>query len=98
MEGHSRIGPARMLFGLHNLLHVQQRNFVVYKEAKKKSLETGQTVARFLGEGAASVGVETIHVIFHGGEPTMMRLSKFEAHCETLLRIAGESAKVRFSL
>lgn len=42
------------------------------------SLETGQTVARFLEEGAASVGAETIHVIFHGGEPTMMRASRLQ--------------------
>lgn len=62
------------------------------------SLETGQAVADFLSAGASAVGASTVHVIFHGGEPTMMRASEFEKHCQTLIDTVGRNTKLRFSL
>lgn len=42
------------------------------------------TVGRFLREGCAALGVEDVHVAFHGGEPMLMKPRLFDAACSTL--------------
>lgn len=49
------------------------------------SLDTVEHVVAFLQNGATDLGVQRINVIFHGGEPTMMRLTEFDELC-TLIR------------
>lgn len=65
---------------------------------KQMSHETMAAVAKFLADSAIAVDASVVHVIFHGGEPTMMNLANFEAHCKTLLDVVGAKAKLIFSL
>jgi len=69
-------------------------------QSKPKQMPTAvcEAVAAFLAKGAAEVGATVIRPIFHGGEPTMMRLSAFDQLCAAIKRHAEGIADVQFSI
>jgi uncharacterized protein len=46
--------------------------------------QTVRSVGRFLGEGARDMGIETVSIAMHGGEPLMVGPERFEKYCEIL--------------
>ncbi len=62
------------------------------------SEQTVMAVARFLATGARALGIDTIVIILHGGEPLMMKKERFEALCCQLRDEISPFAKVRFAL
>jgi uncharacterized protein len=48
------------------------------------SLETLDTVIDFVLQGISDIGISGVIIIFHGGEPLMMKMEKFGHFCQNL--------------
>lgn len=59
---------------------------------------TVEHLCRFLCEAARTHKPESVHIIFHGGEPMMMRPDRFDRLCEALGSSVGTQAKLQFSM
>lgn len=60
--------------------------------------DTIDEIARFLAEGTADLGASRVNVVFHGGEPLMLKKSRFERMCRTIRAAVEPLAKVRLSI
>ncbi len=54
--------------------------------------------ASFLAAGAREINIKVIRIIFHGGEPLMLKKDKFAWMCETFLTVISPHAEVRFTI
>jgi uncharacterized protein len=68
------------------------------QKPKQISLETVRAVAKFLSRGAIEVRATTVRVIYHGGEPTMMRPQTFDEMCRIFVEEIQSSAAVQFTM
>jgi len=48
------------------------------------AMETVSQVAKFIEQGARDIGIPTVAVAFHGGEPLLLKPSRFDKACEIL--------------
>ena len=55
-------------------------------------------LADFLAQGAQDIGIKTVQIDFHGGEPLLMKKTRFDAACAELTDTVGPHANVRFAL
>lgn len=60
--------------------------------------KTIDDIARFLAEGAADLGARRVNVVFHGGEPLMLKKSRFDRLCQTIRSAVEPLAKLRLSI
>jgi uncharacterized protein len=60
--------------------------------------ETTSHTAQFLADGVRSLGIKTVRLIFHGGEPLMLKKAKFRQMCETYKAAIAPIAKLYLSL
>lgn len=65
---------------------------------KQIALDTVSLVADFLVRSAQETEAETIRIIFHGGEPMMMKLVDFDELCRVLVEKIAPFAQVQFSM
>lgn len=68
------------------------------KHPKKISATTVSEVAVFLREGAKQLRLRSIRINFHGGEPTMMKLSEFDEICCIFKEHLAELVTLDFSI
>jgi uncharacterized protein len=61
------------------------------------SERTYRRLAEFLGQGIEDLGLDTVNIIFHGGEPLLMKPARFRHLCETF-RAADPHKKMRFAI
>ena len=57
-----------------------------------------EATAKFLAKGAAELKIKTTRIIFHGGEPLMLKKVRFAEMCEILLREISPLSTVKLSL
>lgn len=57
-----------------------------------------EDLADFLAEGVRDVGIETIQIDFHGGEPLLMKKARFDEACTTLSDGLAPNTTLRFAL
>ncbi|MBL8510776.1 MAG: radical SAM protein [Betaproteobacteria bacterium] len=62
------------------------------------SQETIAALGDFLNDAAKSMGATEVIVVFHGGEPLMMKKRRFDQMCKTLQSKIIDVATLRFSL
>ena len=60
--------------------------------------KTIDEIARFLAEGVADLGASRVNVVFHGGEPLMLKKNRFERLCQTIRSAVEPVAKLRLSM
>ena len=60
--------------------------------------DTLDATARFLGEGARELGIPTIDVAIHGGEPLLVGKKRFRTICESLRKGVGQNAKLNLGV
>ncbi|MDQ0466224.1 uncharacterized protein QO010_004017 [Caulobacter ginsengisoli] len=60
------------------------------------SLDTIVSTARFLRDGMLDLNIPTVKVVFHGGEPLLLKPSVFDAMCEAIREEFGTVANPRF--
>jgi uncharacterized protein len=60
--------------------------------------ETVKALGSFLSQAAAVHRTERVHVIFHGGEPMMMKPSRFDEVCSELEEALGTQCHLRLSM
>src|SRR5579863_5640247 len=53
---------------------------------------------RFLGEGAAALGIPTVTIALHGGEPLMVGKKRMAQICEDLIREITPHAKLQLGV
>jgi len=71
----------------------------LYQEKPKQiSADTAESVARFLATSARETGASVVRVIFHGGEPMMLRVQEFDAICAMLNTHISPFARTEFSI
>lgn len=64
----------------------------------KASLNTSRAFGQWLADGARELGVRTVHISFHGGEPMLVRALEFAKACQMFREVIGPVAEVRFSI
>lgn len=64
----------------------------------RSTLEDTEKLAHWLAQGCQELGIRTVHISFHGGEPMLVRAKEFALACEAFLNIVGNVAEVRFSI
>jgi uncharacterized protein len=62
------------------------------------SKETIHSVSAFLKQGIESLGIESILIGFHGGEPMMQKKHHFAAMCDTFLNDLSPLCSIGFSI
>jgi len=70
-----------------------------YKEHPKLiSAATVEAVGQFLGEGARDLGINTVAVAMHGGEPLLVGKKRFTDFCEILERTVNPHTRLAIAL
>lgn len=59
---------------------------------------TIEKTANFLEKAAIDFSLESIQIIFHGGEPLMQKKQHFEEMCSHFNKILGKKVRLSFSL
>lgn len=62
------------------------------------SLDTVASLARWIREGCAELGIGRVMVSFHGGEPLLLKPARFSAACTLLRETIEPVAKVSFAV
>lgn len=57
------------------------------------SRDTIQAIAKFVARGAEDLGISTVRIDLHGGEPLMQKRKDFDFMCNTFYSILGDSVK-----
>lgn len=68
------------------------------KHPKKMSSSTVAEVAAFLSNGAKELRLRSVRINFHGGEPTMMKLSEFDEMCCIFKEYLADLVALDFSI
>ena len=68
------------------------------KRPKFIGLDVVDGLCEFLKKGISDCGIETVQVIFHGGEPTLQPLPEFQATCDKLKSELGELCNLGFGV
>lgn len=68
------------------------------KKPKQMKLDVAEVVANHLVQGAQDVGAETLRIIFHGGEPTMMGVATFDKLCQIFVASAADKVDLQFTI
>jgi len=65
---------------------------------KQMNMATYEAIARFLVKGAQEVGASILRIVFHGGEPTMIKPSIFAKYCDVILAEAKGKVNVELTI
>lgn len=65
---------------------------------KQMSAQTVREVARLLANGALDTNAKNVRVIFHGGEPMMMKIVAFREMCEIFIEEIELAATISFTI
>lgn len=68
------------------------------RKPKQMSLETARAVAKFLRQGALDTGAGSVRIIFHGGEPMMMRPATFDEMCSVFVSEIHGDVPIDFAM
>lgn len=55
-------------------------------------------IVAFLAEGVKSLSIQTLSIVFHGGEPMLMKPAEFQSLCSELRARLGDIAKLQFGM
>ena len=70
-----------------------------YKEqASLMSISTAEEVAKFLVQGVADLSVKRVTIVFHGGEPMLMKKNKFIEICNIFVQSLQPLVELRLSI
>jgi len=70
-----------------------------YKERPARtSLEVLERLCEFLEEGVRDLHIDTVDIVFHGGEPMLQRMSDFEECCRRLRERIGPLCNLTFAI
>jgi len=62
------------------------------------TMDCTEAIATYLLEGARALGIETIDISFHGGEPLIIGHEKFEEICQTFSQKLSAEFSLNFSI
>ncbi len=70
-----------------------------YRTSKKfLSLNVAKEIAEFLKKGCNDLNLDTLTIVFHGGEPLLQPIDDFERICGIFQRVLPERIDLRFCL
>ena len=64
----------------------------------RMSVQTAELAGKFLAQGARELGIPTVSVALHGGEPLMVGKKRFREIAETLIRTVTPDAKLQMGV